>query len=104
MVPIELASAHQAGSVLLLSVMLALWGTLRVPSTLGVVGMTKQAANVAAAVRGSATAASAAGGAPGMARGFHTARAVQQGQRGKSVRSLDHLPDKVMLKTGPAGR
>ncbi|PWN27724.1 cytochrome oxidase assembly, partial [Jaminaea rosea] len=29
MVPIELASAHQAGSVALLSVMLALWGTLR---------------------------------------------------------------------------
>lgn len=98
MVPIELASAHQAGSVLLLSVMLALWGTLRVPSSMGGVSMAKQVANVAAAARGgSATAASAAGGAGGLVRGIHTAS-----QR-RALR-LQDLPDKVKLKTGPSGR
>lgn len=114
MVPIELASAHQAGSVLLLSVMLALWGTLRVPSAPGAVAMVKQAANVAAAVRGgSATAASAASGAPGMVRSLHTCRRslqshgqTQQHQSQPILlqRSLHDLPDKARLKTGPAGR
>lgn len=105
MVPIELASAHQAGSVLLLSVMLALWGTLRVPTARGIAGAAQQIANVAAASSGSAVATSAAGGAPGMARAIHTSisRGVPSSRQRASLK-LHDLPDKVMLKTGPTGR
>lgn len=115
MVPIELASAHQAGSVALLSVMLALWGTLRVPLTAHGMSMTaaaKQAAAVtAAASTGSATAASAAGGSPHLARAtrtLHTAArcmpsSIASTQR-RHYRTLADLPEKVRFKTGPTGR
>lgn len=111
MVPIELASAHQAGSVALLSVMVALWGTLRVPASGGIVAMAKQAAAVTAAARsGSAVGVSAAAGAPNLARAMHTrarsAIGIQKRTFATSMarRSLGSLPDKVKLMTGPAGR
>ncbi|CAO1630226.1 unnamed protein product [Parajaminaea phylloscopi] len=120
MVPIELASAHQAGSVALLSVMLALWGTLRVPTAQGPLTSAKQGiAAVSAASSGSATATAAAAGAPRFARAMHTTVRPARNQPPRSAvgfqhrslstaspagRNLCDLPDKVKLRTGPAGR
>lgn len=117
MVPIELASAHQAGSVALLSIMLALWGTLRVPGSSGIASKVQQASTLtAAASSGSATAATAAAGAPRLARSLHTRTSIASSQRPTapfrgfatssvcSDRRISNLPDKATIKSGPAGR
>lgn len=125
LVPIPLASAHQAGSVVLLSLMLALWGTLRVPSSGGLANKVQQAYSAVQAVRGGspiAVSASSAG-ARGLATlascrtrkavGSQTATVIRS-PRGHSTRlfsatgrvrgDLASLPDKAKIRTGPAGR
>lgn len=125
MVPIELASAHQAGSVALLSVMLALWGTLCVPNAPGLIHKASQITTIAsAASSGSASATAAAAHSPKLARIFHSTVAkrtplsqhlilpfpsrrlfsIPAGLARPARRALADLPDKVKLKTGPAGR